>query len=441
MRGLRKSFEEHSAALRRDDDGATIVFAAVILVALLALTAFAVDFGRMWEERRQLQNGADAAAVAIAEDCARGLCDGSYDEYAVAETYVDANARDKLANAWRVDLDLAAQTVTVYNRTEDPGGDHTFDMLFAGIVGFDGFTVGAQATVAWGNLQGGVATIPLIISDCEWNKPYPEGPWGYVEPDDPWPGEPAPVARHLFPEPRPAVPEVPWLEPPAFPAWWTALNTGDPYPKPTTLTFHDANVTSDCAAQAGQDINGDDRLPGGFGWLEVENGEDCEARVYVPTNPSGIGWAAADTGNGGPPSACDSVIESLLIGTSPVGKVVKIPYFNDIWTGPANGSGPCGNNAKCYQISGYGAFHVVGYKLSSGSGQSDFVFDPPVDPPLKANGQPWPQNQWVSKFDCVPSTPGTDEVCLIGYFVEYTDTTGGTIGTGGRGITTIKFTG
>ena len=87
-----------------DDAGATIVFVAVILVALLALTAFAVDFGRMWEERRQLQNGADAAALAIAEDCARGLCDGSYDEYATAEIYVDANARDGAALAWQVDL-------------------------------------------------------------------------------------------------------------------------------------------------------------------------------------------------------------------------------------------------------------------------------------------------------------------------------------------------
>ena len=104
------------------DEGATLVFVAVILVALLALTAFAVDFGRMYEERRQLQNGADAAALAIAEDCARGLCDGAYDEYAVAETYVDVNARDGSANAWQVDLDLDAQTVTVHNRTEDPGG-------------------------------------------------------------------------------------------------------------------------------------------------------------------------------------------------------------------------------------------------------------------------------------------------------------------------------
>jgi Flp pilus assembly protein TadG len=428
---MKQQVNSQKGKTQEADAGATLVFVAVVLVGLLALAAFAIDFGRMWEERRQLQNGADAAAVAIGEDCARGLCGPGYDEYAVAEIYVDANARDGAAWAWNVELDLDAQTVTVHNATEDTSGDNNFDMLFAGIVGFDGFTVGAQATVAWGYSGGDVATLPLIISDCEWGKGYPEGAGGYVPP--PPPGDP--VASNLFPEPNPPG-GVPWLDPPT---WWSPVN-GEAYPKPTTLTFHDAGVTSDCAAQAGQDINEDDRLPGGFGWLEVDNTETCEAAIYgVDTDPDDIGWAPSDTGNGGPPNACDSVIESLLIGSSPVGRTVKIPYFDDVWTGPANGIGPCGNSGKCYHISGFGAFHVVGYKLSSGSNMSDFIFDPPVDPPLKNNGQPWPMSQWDAKFDCVPSTPGSNEVCLIGYFVEYTDLDGGTIGPGGRGITVIKF--
>jgi hypothetical protein len=421
----------------RGEDGATLVFVAVILVALLALTAFAVDFGRMYEERRQLQNGADAAALAIAEDCARGLCDGAYDEYATGEIYVDDNARDGFANAWKIDLDLTEQTVTVHNRTEDPGGDHKFDMLFAGIVGFDGFTVGAKATVAWGYSGNPIATIPLIISDCEWAKSYPDGAGGYVHvppPEDP--PDPFPDPTNLFLEPNlgdasadpPVLPSnLPWETPPD---WWS-----DPLnPKPTTLTFHDAAVTNDCAAVAGQDADGDNRLPGGFGWLKVDNTANCDAVVYD------MDWVASDTGNGGPPNSCDSVIENLLIDT-PVGGIVKIPYFDDIWTGPANGSGPCGSNAKCYHVSGYGAFHVVGYKLSPGSGMSNFVFNPPVDPPLKSNGQPWPPAQWESKFDCVPSTSGSNEVCLIGYFIELVDNDGGTIGGDNRGITVIQLTG
>lgn len=407
-----------------NETGATLVFVAVILVALLALAAFAVDFGRMYEERRQLQNGADAAALAIAEDCARGLCDGAYDEYATAEIYVDDNARDGAANAWKIDLDLSAQTVTVHNRTEDTVGDHQFDMLFAGVVGFDGFTVGAQATVAWGYSGNPVATIPLIISECEWQKAYPEGPGGLV----PIPDPPDPPATNLFGDPSAS---LPWETP--YPSWYS----GAGYPKPTTLTFHDASVTNDCAAVAGQDVNGDDRLEGGFGWLKVDQLDACKATTYGVDND----WVASDTGNGGPPPACDSILSSFLLDDLDRGTTVNIPYFDDIWTGPANGSGPCGSNGKCYHISGYGAFHVVGYKLSSGSNTSSFVFDPPVDPPLKANGQPWPENQWVAKFDCVPTSAGSDEVCLLGYFVESVDNSGGgTIGGGGRGITIIKIT-
>ncbi|MGI9648241.1 MAG: pilus assembly protein TadG-related protein, partial [Acidimicrobiia bacterium] len=346
------------------DSGATIVFAAIILVALLALTAFAVDFGRMWEERRQLQNGADAAALAIAADCAAGLCGAGYDEYAVAEVYVDANARDGRALASNVELDLAARTVTVYDATEDASGDHKFDMLFAGIVGFDGFTVGAKASVAWGNPRQ-LATLPIIISECEWEK--------YGSPAQPLRDTPISYAADR---------------------------------DYTTLMFHaGGNPAEDCNAVAGQDANEDGRLPGGFGWLEVENTDDCLAKVYGiddGATPPDLGWAPSDTGNGGPPPPCEDLIEDMLLDLPDKGSTILIPYFDDLWTGPANGSGYCGNSGKCYHISGYGAFHVVGYKLASGSNMTEILFDPPVDPPLKANGQPWPSNKWTDKFDCDP---------------------------------------
>ena len=52
----------------RDERGAVLVFVAVGLVMLLGFTAFTVDFGRIYSERRELQNGADAAALAVAQD-------------------------------------------------------------------------------------------------------------------------------------------------------------------------------------------------------------------------------------------------------------------------------------------------------------------------------------------------------------------------------------
>jgi hypothetical protein len=44
--------------------GAITIFVAMALLALLAISAFVVDYGTMWVSRRQAQNAADAAAMA-----------------------------------------------------------------------------------------------------------------------------------------------------------------------------------------------------------------------------------------------------------------------------------------------------------------------------------------------------------------------------------------
>jgi Flp pilus assembly protein TadG len=398
------------------EEGATLVFVAVVLVALLALTAFAVDFGRMWEERRQLQNGADAAALAIAEDCVRDLCDGLYDEYAVADLYADDNARDGFAEAWMVELDLDAQTVTVHNRTEDPGGDNHFDMLFAGVVGFDGFTVGAQATVAWGGLASEVATIPIIISDCEFTRPHGYGGAGGVFDE----AGNLLSTPHLFDEPGPS--HLPHQAP--FPLWWSNgpsptleypdtfwdLNedgTPDAYPQPTVLTFHDGGTTEDCNAQAGQDADGDGKLPGGFGWLDVGGAGPCEAVIVS-------GWVDGDPG-ASPSSGCDSEMLSALLFTDGV----NIPYFNDV--AGVQGTGASGE----FEVAGYGGFYVVGYNFGG-----QFVdYRPPLtsDPCRPGGVRP---RGW---------TTGNDDRCLVGYFIEKVETTGDIGDDDGRGITVIKF--
>ncbi|MGI9610573.1 MAG: pilus assembly protein TadG-related protein [Acidimicrobiia bacterium] len=434
------------------DEGVTLVFVAISLVALLALTAFAIDFGRMWEERRQLQNGADAAALAIAEDCARNLCGGLYDEYAVAEIYVDDNARDNAANAWLIDLDLTAQTVTVHNRTEDPGGDHKFDMLFAGAVGFDGFTVGAKATVAWGGLATPVATIPIIISECEWQRPYWQGgAGGKLDP-----AESEPAAYHLFEEVSAGAipPALPWTSP--FPDWWTTppvtpaavladwgpapdfldldqdgaddtvvpssyLALGDPAvagPVPTVLTFHDGASTNPCAAVAGQDTNGDGMLSGGFGWLDIDESASfpCKTEVYEDL-------VGADPG-ASPSTGCDrDDLADLLLGPEingvRSGSTVFIPYFDDE-------VGINGQHGQ-YHISGYGAFHVVGYNFG---GQFVEHAAPLERDPCRPQGLR-PLN-W---------TQGNDERCLVGYFTSAIYQGPGEIGGGGHGLQVIKFTG
>ena len=59
-------------ALRDDERGASAVLVAILLVPLLGFAAIALDVGALYVERGQLQNGADAAALAIAQDCSDG---------------------------------------------------------------------------------------------------------------------------------------------------------------------------------------------------------------------------------------------------------------------------------------------------------------------------------------------------------------------------------
>src|SRR5262245_55939718 len=47
-----------------DERGAVLVHVAVAMLALIALSALAVDYGAFWVSRRQAQNSADAAALA-----------------------------------------------------------------------------------------------------------------------------------------------------------------------------------------------------------------------------------------------------------------------------------------------------------------------------------------------------------------------------------------
>ena len=52
----------------RGDDGAILLISSVLVVAMIALAALGVDIANVWQVRRHAQNGADAAALAAAQD-------------------------------------------------------------------------------------------------------------------------------------------------------------------------------------------------------------------------------------------------------------------------------------------------------------------------------------------------------------------------------------
>ncbi len=138
-----------------DERGASAVILALMMVPLLGFTAIAVDIGAVYAERARLQTAADAAAFAVAQDCASGACG---DMQATASAMVAAN--DSTASAAPPVLSTSPPSVTVT-------GNNTTQHWFAPVLGIDSTQVHATATVAWGNPGAGTAVLPLTFSWCE----------------------------------------------------------------------------------------------------------------------------------------------------------------------------------------------------------------------------------------------------------------------------------
>ena len=134
--------------------GATAVMFALLLVPMLGFAAIAVDIGALYAERARLQVGADAAAIAVAQDCSRGNCG---DMQATAQALITANDTEGTA-AYPV-LTSDPLTVTVTGGTPK-------EHWFAPVLGIDSTQVSATATVGWGSPVRGTAVLPLTFSWC-----------------------------------------------------------------------------------------------------------------------------------------------------------------------------------------------------------------------------------------------------------------------------------
>lgn len=201
-----------------DERASAAIIVAILMTVLMGMGAIVIDVGALYQERRELQNGADAGALAVAEDCAKGDC-GS--PSATADPLVDSNADDGESTLDGVSVDLAAQTAKVDVSTSTADGGAQVSFSFAPILGFTGETVHASAMARWSAIDSGPA-LPLAISACEFDRMV---------------GDP------------------------------DSLPSGE-----VIITFHDGNTAEPCSGPAGQNI------PGGFGWLDES---DCLADPHV----------------------------------------------------------------------------------------------------------------------------------------------------------------
>lgn len=300
------------------DTGATAVLVALLAVVLFGFAALVVDVGALYSERRQLQNGADAAALAVAQSCAGGDC-GTF--VTDADGFADDNAQDDAARiapgevcgTTTVGLPACVDPpaslvgsgyVRVTTRTEEASGGTLVPPFLAQLIlpGYAGTEVTASAVAAWGAASGVDAELAITFSQCEYDKlTKVDGMTVYAE---------APYA--------PAMERI--------------------------VYFHDTTEASSCpAGPSGAD------LPGGFGWLDTDS--NCEATITG-------GWVADDPGASASKD-CKAAMEALL------GQTLLIPIFDDT-------NGLTGSNGQ-YHIISYVGFVLTGWRFPGTSQPSTYL--------------------------------------------------------------------
>lgn len=251
----------------KSERGGISILVALVMVVLLGFAALAIDVGKLYSERAQLQNGADAAALMIAQKCARanGAPDADCDEASpLAPVLARGNATDGKSGIKSVALNKDNRTVSVTAGAQEAGSaPNSVSLLFARVLGLPSAEVAASSSVTWGSPVQGTSPFPLAFSICQVSGMV----GGAVQ----------------------------------------------------LVQNHTANANTDCAlGPAGKTV------PGGFAWVVQSSGQ-CGALVDLVVNQSG-----SDTGNNGP-SNCNAVLAgwAAKLATSRE-VVVLLPVYEDV---------------------------------------------------------------------------------------------------------------
>ena len=173
----------------RGDRGAIGVLVGILIGAgvLVGMGAMVVDVGQLYQNRAELQNGADAGALAVAQSCAQGTCNPS-----AAKSYADANAKSGIAGVELVcgsgslgacpastgkiyDCPAAPAAgtnyVDVHTETETASGSSllppALSRTLLGNSSYQGSTVYACAQAEWA-APASATVIGITIPECEW---------------------------------------------------------------------------------------------------------------------------------------------------------------------------------------------------------------------------------------------------------------------------------
>ena len=310
--------------LGRDDRGALGVLVAMMLGAgvLTGMGALVIDVGQLYQERAELQNGADAASLAVANSCAVSACTPA-SAASIALTYASQNNHHGLAAVGQVcgsggtlvacSASTGATTdcpavppngtnyVDVHTSTKTSTGTVITPIFAPSLLGnsnYQGTTVLACSQAEWGAPATATVTA-LTISACEWDYETSQG---------------------------------------------TVYAQSPPYPPNTTpassvdRVLIPSNSDDGCGSEP---ANADTAKS--FGWT-ADPGSTCS--LTISSSP----FAAPAGGPGAPIStACKTVLAAAQSTKKPIAVPVYIAATNESgWT---------------YTLKGFAAFVVTGYYL------------------------------------------------------------------------------
>ncbi|MDA8318645.1 MAG: pilus assembly protein TadG-related protein [Actinomycetota bacterium] len=370
--------------LGRDDRGAVGLIVAIFLGGgvLLGMGALVVDVGQIYQNRAELQNGADAGALAVAKSCALGGCDP-----ALAIGQATANASALTGHQAGVQLvcgsdpldgcgfgsdrpytngitDCAPNPaegtnyVDVRTMTRTPTGSLLPPVFARALVGgrnYQGTTVYACAQAQWG-APASESTVAFTVSACAWSGATGDG-----------------AVYASLPNP------------PVYADQQIILHAGSGLHG--SIPAEDRNCLSGPAHSS---------APGEFGWIRDQSGT-CQ--VQIGGQYTGKPGASAT-------NACKDALHQAWLSRTPV----YVPVYSSV-----QGQG----RYTSYTLLGFAAFVITGYQVP-GAQASDWL-----DP---------------GKL-CSPS-----QVCIDGFFTRALISTGSLASqneseTANLGVEVIKLTG
>lgn len=335
----------HGLTHRAREQGGVVAAILSLFVGagiLVVLAALVVDIGSMQVERRELQNGAEAAVMASAYECSFPSTYGRpCGDRTIAATMASNNARDGAAAVQLGDLcgsgsssllactgtrtvrncpntPTALKWVQVTTRTLTAGGSSTLPRFFTrALPWFGPRSIAACAQAAWGPPKAINATMPVAIGQSCWVN---------------WTTSGASYAA----------------KPP-----YTGVAGVGTNPEPSYAEFAVAMGSSSGASASSCTFT----LPaGGFGWLDPASSSQCTPLVTYDTISSNPGASLTGT-------ACQTAMTNSVNALEVSSNKWNPAYYNRVALVPITDTNAGSGTNAGYHIVGFATFYMTGYSV------------------------------------------------------------------------------